>query len=80
MTAEEIKALPVERKLQIMETIWEDLRNRFEQLEVSQAQRHLLDERRARVRDGKAELRDWDAVKGTIGRICGRIRNGYGRS
>ena len=68
MTAEEIKALPIERKLQIMEAIWEDLRDRFEQLGVSQAQRDCLDQRRARVQDGKVQLRDWDSVKGTIGR------------
>lgn len=68
MTAEEIKALPIERKLQIMEAIWEDLRDRFERLGVSEEHKDLLDQRRARVREGKAQLRDWDSVKGTIGR------------
>ena len=66
MTAEEIKALPIERKMQIMEAIWEDLRERFDRLEVTQQQKDLLDRRRARVREGSAQLLDWEAVKGTI--------------
>ena len=68
MTAEDVKALPINRKLQIMETIWEDFRDRFDRLDVPQPQRDLLDERRARVRDGVAQLLDWDSVKGTVGR------------
>jgi putative addiction module component (TIGR02574 family) len=68
VTAEDIKTLPIERKLQILEAIWEDFRVRFEQSEISQRQKDLLDERRARVRDGKAKLLDWDVVKGTLSR------------
>jgi len=68
MTAEDVKALPINRKIQIMETIWEDFRDRFDRLDVPQPQRDLLDERRARVRDGVAQLLDWDSVKGSIGR------------
>ncbi len=68
MTAEDVKALPINRKIQIMETIWEDFRDRFDRLDVPQPQRDLLDERRARVRDGVAQLLDWDSVKGSVGR------------
>ena len=67
MTAEEVKALPVDQKIRIMEAIWEDFRDRFERMEIPQEQKDLLDQRRARVREGKARLLDWDAVKGTIG-------------
>jgi putative addiction module component (TIGR02574 family) len=67
MSIAEIHQLPIEEKLQIMEALWEDLRDRFERMEVSPAQRALLDERRARVQNGTAELLDWDAVKTTIG-------------
>ncbi len=67
MTAEEVKALPIERKLQIMEALWEDLRERFDRLEPSPQQKELLDHRRARVRQGAAQLLDWESVKGTIG-------------
>ena len=68
MTAEEVKALPVDQKIRIMEAIWEDFRDRFERMEIPQEQKELLDRRRARVREGKARLQDWDSVKGSIGR------------
>lgn len=68
VSAEEIKALPIERKIQIMEAIWEDFRDRFDRLELTNGQKELLDRRRARVREGSARLLDWESVKGTIGR------------
>ncbi len=68
MTAEEVKALPLAQKVQIMEAIWEDLRDRFEQSEVPQRVRDLLDERRVRARQGAARILDWDAAKSSIGR------------
>ena len=68
MTGQEIKELPVQQKLQIMEAIWEDFRDRFDRLNVPQEQKDLLDQRRARVREGVAQLLDWESVKGTLGR------------
>jgi hypothetical protein len=68
MTAEDVRTWPVERKIQIMEAIWEDFRERFERSGVSPQQKQLLDRRRARAREGAARLLDWDAVKGTLGR------------
>jgi transcription-repair coupling factor (superfamily II helicase) len=68
MTAEEVKALPLAQKVQIMEALWEDLRDRFEQSEVPQRIKDLLDLRRVRVQQGSAKLLDWDAVKSSIGR------------
>ncbi len=67
MTAEDVRTLPVERKIQIMEAICEDFRGRLERSEISPQQKQLLDRRRAKVREGAAQLRDWDAVKGTLG-------------
>ena len=61
MTTEEVKALPMEQKIQIMETLWEDFRGRFERLEISRQQKDLLDDRRARVREGSAQLLDLSA-------------------
>jgi hypothetical protein len=68
MTTEDVRSLPIERKMQIMEAIWEDFRERFERSEISPQQKQLLDLRRARVREGAARLLDWDSVKGTLGR------------
>ena len=68
MTADEVRTLPVAQKIQIMEAIWEDLRDRFEQSELPQRLKDLLDRRRARVREGTAKVVDWDTVKSSIGR------------
>ena len=68
MNAEDIKALPIDRKIEIMEVIWEDFRDRFDRLELTQEQKDLLDRRRAKVREGTAQLLDWESVKGTIGK------------
>jgi putative addiction module component (TIGR02574 family) len=68
MTGQDVKDLPVHQKLQIMEAIWEDFRDRFDHLDIPQEQKDLLDKRRARVREGVAQLLDWDSVKSTIGR------------
>ena len=68
MTGQDVKAMPVNQKLQIMEAIWEDFRDRFDRLEVPSDQKDLLDRRRARVREGAAQLLDWESVKGSIGK------------
>ena len=68
MTLEEVKTMSISQKLQIMEAIWVDLRDRFERLDIPPQLQQLLDQRRARVRDGSAQLLDWDSVKGTIGK------------
>ncbi len=68
MSLSEVQQLPIEEKLGLMEALWEDLRDRFEQLPISPTQQALLDERRARVQGGSAALADWDAVKSAIGR------------
>ena len=68
MTVEEVRTLPLAQKIQIMEAIWEDLRDRFEQAELPDRLKRLLDQRRARARDGSAKLLDWDTVKSGIGR------------
>mgnify|MGYP006451311315 CR=1 FL=1 len=69
MTVEEVKQLPLRQKLRIMEAIWEDLRERFEAIEVSPEVKALLDKRRARVRDCESALLDWDDAKTRIGRV-----------
>ncbi|MEI8310004.1 MAG: addiction module protein [Verrucomicrobiota bacterium] len=68
MTVQEVKILPTEEKFQIMEAIWEDLREWFETSEISPQLRDLLRDRRARVTGGEARLLDWDSAKFAIGR------------
>lgn len=68
MTIEEVRTLPVAEKIQIMEAIWQDMRERVEQADVPQQLKDLLDQRRARAGDGSARVLDWDGVKAGIGR------------
>ena len=68
MTTAELKALPVTEKFQLMEALWEDLRERFEGMDLSESQKAMLDQRRAAVESGASKLHDWDAVKASIGR------------
>ena len=53
MIAEEIKGLSLMEKFQVMEMIWEDLRETIEEGGIPQAHNELLDERRARVARGR---------------------------
>jgi len=68
MTVDEVKALPLDRKILLMEALWEDLQERFLHADVPQSHRDLLDQRRERVKDGSTRILDWDEVKGAIGR------------
>lgn len=68
MTDQEIRTLPVDQKIRIMETIWEEMRDRYEEAAISQELIDLLKERQARVERGEARLLDWDQVKFAIGR------------
>jgi putative addiction module component (TIGR02574 family) len=68
MTIDEIKRLPLDEKIRLMEALWDDLRERFERAEIPESVKRLLDERRERMRSGKAQVLDWDSVKGTLGR------------
>lgn len=68
MTAEEIRKLPTREKFQLMEALWEDMREQFERSEISPDIRVFLRERRERVARGEAKLLDWDSAKFAIGR------------
>jgi hypothetical protein len=68
MTNQEIRTLPAREKVRIMEAIWEDMRNSYEEAPISQEMLNLLKERQARVARGEARLLDWDKVKFALGR------------
>jgi len=68
MTAQEIRTLPIEEKVRIMEAIWEDMRGRYEEAPISHEVLDLLKERQARVERGEARLLDWDRLKFAVGR------------
>jgi putative addiction module component (TIGR02574 family) len=68
MSIAEIRKLPLQEKLQILEAIWDDFSARVDEVSVSPAVRDILDERIERVRSGAAEVHDWDRVKFSIGK------------
>ncbi|CAN5618302.1 hypothetical protein BH20VER1_BH20VER1_13260 [soil metagenome] len=68
MTTDEVRTLPLADKIQMMEALWQDLRERFDRIELSEIQKALLDGRRMAVEKGDSRLHDWDTVKSSIGR------------
>ncbi len=68
MTTFEISQFSLREKLQIMQTIWEDLRGHVDQMGVPESHIEILDSRRRRVESGESKLHDWNQVKRTIGK------------
>ncbi len=68
MKAFEISQLTLREKFQVMQDIWEELRDRVDRFEVPQSHKDILDERRRQVESGESELLDWNQVKHTIGK------------
>jgi putative addiction module component (TIGR02574 family) len=66
INVEEIRLLPLRDKLQMIETLWDDIARREDELEIPQWQRDLLDERERLVESGKAEFLDWEDAKQQI--------------
>lgn len=60
--------MTTEEKLLTMKSLWDDMRQNFENSSESKEICALLDKRVARVESGEAELLDWEKVKGSIGR------------
>jgi len=64
----DVSNMTKEEKFLTMRNLWEDLRAEIADAPETPEITELLDERAARVESGQAELLDWDAVKGSIGR------------
>jgi len=62
------KSLPLDEmtlgeKLAAMELLWEDISASPERFESPSWHKELLDERRQRIAEGKAQFVDWEAAK-----------------
>jgi len=68
MSVEEIRSLPVEQKMQLLDALWEDMLERFEKSKIYPEHIELLRARRERVESGASKLLDWDQVKSSLGR------------
>jgi len=66
MSIAEIRQLPLNEKLQIMEALWEDLRSHNESEPIPDWHKAILDERQAAVQSGQEEVMDWEDAKATL--------------
>ena len=67
MSITEIRELPLNEKIQMMEALWEDLRAHAQEGSVPEWQKELLDARRKAVEDGREPILERDQVKSSLG-------------
>lgn len=60
--------MTVREKLQVMETIWEDLSKNSDDLPSPAWHQDALEEREARIASGQAKFVDWEKAKKEIRR------------
>ena len=68
MATIEISSLSTREKLQLMEALWDDMRQKAGESVIPKDHQKTLEARWARVQSGETELLDWDDIKETIGR------------
>lgn len=68
MAVIEISELTTREKFQLMEALWEDMRQKAGECVIPKEHQELLDARWARVQSGETSLLEWDEVKDTIGK------------
>ncbi len=66
INVEEIRSMPLRDKLQLIETLWDDIARSESALEMPQWHKDLLDERERLVEAGEAKFLDWDEAKRQI--------------
>jgi len=66
MSIADIRSLPLDEKFQIMEALWQDLREPIDDSPAPDWQKDLLDRRHEAVQSGAEQILDWDDVKKSI--------------
>jgi len=61
-----LKEMTLREKLAVMESLWEDLARSPEAIESPTWHKDILDERRERIVEGKAQFVDWETAKAEI--------------
>ena len=61
-----LKEMTLEEKLAAMELLWDDIARSPESIESPDWHKDILDERRQRVGEGKAQFTDWETAKTEI--------------
>ncbi|MFH0925325.1 MAG: addiction module protein [bacterium] len=58
-----LEEMSIEEKIQTMETIWDDLCKKADNLSSPYWHKDILNERDRRAKDGDGEFMDWDEAK-----------------
>lgn len=66
INAQEIRSLPLRDKLQMFETLWDEIAKVDDGLDVPEWQKELLDRREQSVEAGEATFLDWEDAKQQI--------------
>ena len=61
-----LKEMTLQEKLAAMELLWEELVRSPESIESPTWHKDILDERRQRIAEGKAQFMDWETAKTEI--------------
>lgn len=75
IAAEDIRAMPLAEKLEVMEMLWESLSSHEEDLEVPQWHQDLLDKRERSIESGEAKFIPWELAKQQIRALAHESRN-----
>lgn len=68
MSITEIKKLPLREKFQILEALWEDMRDEIEDADIPESHKKILDDCEARVLAGEEKFYSLDEARNMIGR------------
>jgi hypothetical protein len=63
-----LSQMTLSEKLQLMETLWDDLSRRPDELQSPAWHKEVLDESRRRADSGEEQFTDWEAAKEDIRR------------
>ena len=63
---EEIRKLPMQEKLALLEAVWAEISPESDELEIPQWHKDLLDDRELALREGRTEVLDWEDAKRQI--------------
>jgi len=70
ISQQDVAQLPLDEKLTLMETLWEEISRIDENVEVPQWHRDVLDERELKIHSGEAKFLPWDDAKRQIDEAC----------
>jgi hypothetical protein len=68
MSLAEIRKLPIREKFQILEALWEDMREEAEEADIPDSHKKILDDCEARVLAGEERFYSLEEARNVIGR------------